>query len=73
MKISLVPTNARVSRDAMVEIITFGTPTDRLRMTAVPRVVIANNSTSLSKFDEEINKVKITFTREGSGGAPSSV
>ena len=36
-------------------------------------LVIANNSTSLSKFDEEISKVKITFTREGSGGAPSSV
>jgi len=36
---SLVPTNACVSRETIVEIITLGIPTRKLHITPVPRVV----------------------------------
>ena len=36
---SLVPTKARVFLEAMVEIMIFGSPTGKERMTPVPRVV----------------------------------
>ncbi len=49
---SLVPTNARVSLEAMVVTMTLGTPTGNARMTAVPRVV---------PMDPPMPKTPLTF------------